>query len=538
MTSRPRQINKIALFWPNGFDTKTVIPLALGYVKRNLDNSKYDVRIFDCSIDDISADSPELVSILENFSPDLVGVSCWPPTWDEAFEILKVTKSINKDIVTVVGGVYAAASGGHIVNEEAVDFVFRGETELSFPIFLEEFEKENADFSNVLGLTYISNENKVVDNEMQREDDLDIIRYPDYSDIRLDDYIDQGYKHFTYVKHAPIWVTRGCPYRCGFCMAPLQNGRPIRTHSVEYIVGWISDLYHNHGVRHINIIDDNFTYHKKFAKSVCQGIIDANLEGLIIGTPSGIRVQRTDKELLRLMKRAGWEYIFVAPESGSVNTLKRMKKDLDPTIIPPLVQDLKDAGLKVIAFFIVGYPGDTVADLKDTLDLIRKCDFHFFYMFNFQPLPGTPIYQELVDTGEYSPDQLTKTTFSSGNIVYVTEQMKGVNFPWIRLREYFFLAFRNPSSVLFLIKNTDPVKIGEIFFSNTVKAFPSLFDKSPRLVNRWWDRLSGRLLLHEPKRRKTRANLSTNQWHVGLGPQIAEGANNQSEKRASTERIN
>ena len=61
------------------------------------------------------------------------------------------------------------------------------------------------------------------------------------------------------------------------------------------------------------------------------------------------------------MKQAGWQYLVIAPESGSQQTLKIMKKDLDLRIVPRIVDEIKAAGLKVHAFFIVGYPGEQEA---------------------------------------------------------------------------------------------------------------------------------------------------------------------------------
>ncbi len=66
---------EIALIWPKGFDPKYVMPLALGYLKSNTDAARYDVRIFDCALQGIGAESPELRQALVDFSPHVVGVS-------------------------------------------------------------------------------------------------------------------------------------------------------------------------------------------------------------------------------------------------------------------------------------------------------------------------------------------------------------------------------------------------------------------------------------------------------------------------------
>jgi anaerobic magnesium-protoporphyrin IX monomethyl ester cyclase len=456
---------RIALVWPRGYDIKYVMPLSLGYLKSNLEGHGHDVKLFDCALKDVPADSQKFRDSLEYYKPDIVGTSSWSPTYRESIKILQVAKSINPKIVTVLGGAHASSYPDAPMKDEAVDYVFRGESELAFPKFIKQIEAGTNDFSEVGGLVY-RKDGKLVKNPMEREREIDKIRIPDYDAMELDEYIKKGYRFNTPHKYnAPVWITRGCPYRCGFCSAPLQNGKIIRHHSVEYMINWVKYLYHEKGIRQINIIDDNFTFHMKLAKDFCRALIDLNLPGLTFGTPNGIRIQRTDAELLNLMKQAGWENLIVAPESGSAKTLKRMRKDLDPTLIPQKVKEIKAAGLKVHGFFIVGYPGETPEDLKLTRKLLRDCGFNFFFLNNFQPLPGTPIYDELVAEGEIV-DGLLPKNYSSGERAYTPEYLQDFNFPKYVLNEYIHLALSNPINIPYMVKLVNPKMMVTKVFSN------------------------------------------------------------------------
>lgn len=309
-------MKKIALVWPKGYDKTYSIPLPFGYLKSNLDDSRYELMIIDNTLHDRNAEDRAFQQELSNFEPDVVGVSTWSPMFLEALQCLKIAKSLNPYVITCLGGAHASTYYERIMGTEAVDFIFRGEAELTFPKFLDEIEKAVPKFSEVKGLVYRNGENFVA-NDPDREENLDLIKRPDYDAIRLDYYVDNGYRWNSPPKvNAPVWVTRGCPYRCQFCAAPDLNGRPVRTHSIEYMMDWIQDLYHNRGVRWINIIDDNFTYHKKYAKEFCREVIKLDLDGLHFGTPNGIRLQRGDPELWELMKRAGWKILVVAPETN------------------------------------------------------------------------------------------------------------------------------------------------------------------------------------------------------------------------------
>ena len=457
---------KIALVWPHGFDPKYVFPLTIGYLKSNI-SPTHELLLIDCSLDNIPTNSPRFRKLLEDFKPDLVGTTCWSPTYKSAVTALEVAKSINPKTTTVIGGVHPTSYPEFILNtEKSIDFLFRGECDLSFPAFVDELEFGSPNFSKIKGLMFKDSSGQFVMNETEREPDLDKIKLPDYKATRLQEYLQAGYKYATtHDRNAPIWVTRGCPYRCSFCSAPTQNGRVIRKHSVQYVVDWIKKLYFEENVTHINIIDDNFTFFMPYAKEFCQSFIDLNLKNLTFGTPNGIRMQRLDEELLHLMKKAGWENLCVAPESGSVHTLERMKKDLKPDVVPPIVKMIQKAGLKVHGFFILGYPGDTKEDLRASIELLRKCNFDFFYLHNFQALPGTPVFDELVEKGEIPPDFLPKN-YSDGARSYTPPDLRDVNVRKLILGEYIRLFIKSARKFVYTMKYLPPKLVAKKVFNN------------------------------------------------------------------------
>jgi radical SAM superfamily enzyme YgiQ (UPF0313 family) len=461
---------KIALVWPFGFDVKYVMPLALGYLKSNLGN-KHDTRIIDCSLNGIKADSHEFSKILQDFKPDLVCVSCWSSTYKEAVQVLKVAKKLDSNVITVMGGAHATTYSHHIItHEKSIDFIFRGEAELSFAKFVEELESGKKNFSQVKGLTYMGQDGFVVQNDMERLTNLDKIKIPDYKAMNLQEYLKRGYKlSTTKSRNAPIWVTRGCPYKCQFCSASILNGRIVRMHSIGYVIEWIRYLRDEEKINHINIIDDNFTFNLNFAKEFCRSLINAKL-GVAMGTPNGIRMQRLDDELCMLMKKAGWESVIIAPESGSERVLKKMKKDIDPKSIPRVIKMIKNHGLKVHGFFILGYPGETKKDLEQTLKMLRQYDLDFFTLNNFQPIPGTPVFNELVENGEITADLLPKD-YSDGERAYVPKEMGDVNFPKVILAEYLRLCLRKPRNLPYTLKIFSPQLVAKKVFRNLKNSF-------------------------------------------------------------------
>jgi radical SAM superfamily enzyme YgiQ (UPF0313 family) len=448
---------KISLIWPQGYDPVYVVPISLGFLKSNLSRHGHEVQVIDCVLDSMEASSPRLVAALQEFQPDVIGVSCWSHTYLEGVRVLQQAKVAVPKAVLVMGGPHPTCYPDFTLEQNPViDYLLTGESELSFPVFAEEMQKAKPDFSRIRGLIRRDANGKVAKNPVQMEDDLDLIEMPDYDAMRLTEYIRRGYRYNTPHKlNAPIWFTRGCPYRCGFCSAPKQNGRLVRAHSMDYMVRLVKKLYHEKNIRLFNIIDDAFTTDMKLAKEFCRTMIALKLPDLRFSTPNGVRAQRTDPELLGLMKQAGWEFVCIAPESGSRRTLKRMHKDVDIEIFPPKAAEIKAAGLKVHGFFIVGYPGETEEDIAETSKLMRECKLNLMFISNFQPLPGTPIYDELVQAGEI-PNGLLPRNYSDGERVYTPAALKNFNFPFFVLKEYLWQAISQPTNIPYMLRVISP----------------------------------------------------------------------------------
>jgi anaerobic magnesium-protoporphyrin IX monomethyl ester cyclase len=112
-------------------------------------------------------------------------------------------------------------------------------------------------------------------------------------------------------KSAFLFMTRGCPYPCTYCAAGLTNGKKIRSHSPARILDQIEYLYDKYGVRHFNLMDDNFTFYKDTVISFCDEFERrrSRLPGVSFHNPNGVRVDRLDAEMIGRMKKCGWRRI-------------------------------------------------------------------------------------------------------------------------------------------------------------------------------------------------------------------------------------
>ena len=117
-----------------------------------------------------------------------------------------------------------------------------------------------------------------------------------------------------------------------------------------------------------------------------------------IGVRNGIRADRVDKELLSLMKKAGCSRVCFAPESGSQKTLDNIiGKHLRLEEVEKAVREAHSVGLYVTCFFVIGFPGETISDMHQTIDFARKlrkigCDTVDINCAT--PYPGTSLYSK------------------------------------------------------------------------------------------------------------------------------------------------
>ncbi len=401
---------KIILLWPyniQAIEIPELFPIGIGYILANIDKQRHEVHFIDCTLDRLAPDSNEFKKKIADISPDVIGISFWSNNAVSIYTACATIRSIQPKAKIVFGGPHATTYGQFEIKQKHADFVIAGEAERSFPQLLEAIEANNKkSLSAIPGLIYSGGKGQIVINPPLRVNDLDSLGTVDYKALRLRDYHKAGYGYkgqavlHPNLPSAMIISTRGCPYRCKFCSAPIISGKKVRVHSPDYVAKTIKLLYDNFGVRVISIGDDNFTINNDYATQMCKAIIDLKLDDLVMTAPNGFRMTSVNNKLAALMCKAGWEEVTIAPESGSPRTLELMRKDLDLKVVTPFVEMCHNEGLKVKANFIIGFPGETLEDVLLTERFIHENNFDQIGLCFFQPLPGTPIFDDLVRFGD------------------------------------------------------------------------------------------------------------------------------------------
>jgi radical SAM superfamily enzyme YgiQ (UPF0313 family) len=128
------------------------------------------------------------------------------------------------------------------------------------------------------------------------------------------------------------------------------------------------------------------------------------LKDLELDLYRGLRLENLDEEMLHLMKAAGFQLATIAPESGSERVRKLMRKDLEDADIRRSVKMIKNAGLSVQGYFIIGYPGETAEERRESYRYIDELGLDIFSLHKYMALPGTAMFLKLVKQGKITRD--------------------------------------------------------------------------------------------------------------------------------------
>tara|TARA_B100001964_G_C14081679_1_gene530573 strand:+ start:124 stop:843 length:720 start_codon:yes stop_codon:yes gene_type:complete len=203
-------------------------------------------------------------------------------------------------------------------------------------------------------------------------------------------------------------------------------------------------LYKDYGVREYHIIDDMFNFHKNRVFEFCQGIRDRNLD-INYTFPNGLRLNQLDKEMLQMMKDTGAYAFTVGIESGSQRILDSMKKGLTLELIEEKINLINSAGLEPNGFFIIGYPDETVDDIKSTIRFAKRLKLRRAHFSNFLPLPGTEATRKLIENKEIERPDWGSLFYSK--VSYVP---KGITRSQLKqLQRRAFLEFHLRPHILF-----------------------------------------------------------------------------------------
>lgn len=369
-------------------------PLGIGYISSCLKQHGHETLIIDALRDKLQDD--EIIEILDRNEINVVGLTCLTAFYKEVVQLSKKLKARGKRVI--IGGAHPTFLPKETLEDSDADFVIIGDGELA----LTELADKNLDNSEIQGV-YSKNDLPQNPKRAKIVENLDELPFPDWEQINPQKYPIAPFGAVT--KNYPIGVllsSRGCPCACTFCANPNISGRKVRMRSPENIVSEIEYLVKNFNVKEISFIDDNLLLDKNHAKKLFNLIIQKGLNKLSFCSPNGIRADSVTKDLMDLMKKAGWYYVAFGIESANPQILLNIKKNESVDIIKNAVKTAKDAKLEVQGFFIFGLPGETKETIKETTNFAVNSGLTRAQFLILDVLPGCELWDKL--QGKFKPD--------------------------------------------------------------------------------------------------------------------------------------
>lgn len=338
---------------PELLDDRLDPPVGLLYMATVLNQSGVQASIVDlCGM----AESDWEGSIPE---ADFYGFSTYTANYHRTLGILDLVKKIKPDVITIAGGPHATACSEEVI--KSFDYVVKGEGERA-----------------IMDIVSKATPKGIVQGEPVL--DLSDLPYPDYDLVDLGSYTRDFEGKFA----LPIFSSRSCPFRCAFCSASVMpGGSLVRRRSVEDFVGEIESELDRYGDIAFRMKDDlfgsNLPWLRRFANAAPKIEYSCNVRG------------DCKPEILDILAATGCKWACIGVESGDDSILRMMDKRLTVAQSERTVRYAKARGIKVLGWFVVGFPGETWDTVKRTVDFIQRLEFDKVIIYPLIPYPGTPI---------------------------------------------------------------------------------------------------------------------------------------------------
>lgn len=358
-------------------------PLAgLGYIAESLKNNGFTVNVVDMNL---QCNYSYLRRKIDNFKPHIIGFTAMTFGYRDLYSMIDKIKQSYPKIKIAAGGPHISMLRDKVLTDcQSVDYgiVLEGDRSI-----VELCRGDNLD--RIQGLIYRKGGDIISNNFNQFIADLDSMPFPKYDSFELERYP---------VKQIGIVTSRGCPYSCIYCPVVSAIGKQFRYRSAQSVLEEIIYFY-NKAYKTILMLDDNFTLLRPRVEELCELIIRQGFKDLSLKCPNGIRADRVDRELLKLMKRAGFDMLAFGVEAASDRVLKNIKKGEDIATVEENIKNACDLGFDTDLFFIIGSPGETVEDVKKSFSLAERYPIRNASFYNIIPFPTTELFDWLSTNG-------------------------------------------------------------------------------------------------------------------------------------------
>jgi anaerobic magnesium-protoporphyrin IX monomethyl ester cyclase len=374
------------------------MPLGMPFIAASLRRRGHPAAIFDRfavqarvgrSVDAVDA---AMLADMADFRPDLIGLGTISPAIHDAVRCAASIRKAGFRGALWAGGYHATALPELTLRKiPELDGVVAGEGE--------QVLAQLADGADPAALPGVwrrdGSEIRAPQNPHAQVADLDGLSLPAF------DLMDMGYytgrSEFTIrgrnVRSSTLITSRGCAYRCRFCVESLTYGRGIRFHSAEYVLAWVQKLVADYPLDGLHFHDNDFLADEGRVREICAGLQSLGLHRRLRWGIQA-RADRLTEDLARLLRQSGCVLVEIGIETGSQEELNHLGKQTTVDAGEQAVRLCRRAGLDTHAYLLQQTEDETLETLERHLAWLKRADPVSFQMSNLSIFPGTPLYAE------------------------------------------------------------------------------------------------------------------------------------------------
>lgn len=349
-----------------------VLPLGLLYMMA-VAGDRHEKALVDLCFEAKPLDT--LASQLDAFGPDVVAISMrniqnadYTGTRNTLEYYDQVVQAIREHTAApvVMGGGGFSIIPSELVQRFRLDYGIAGEGERAFAQLLARLESGSRDPSGIAG---------IYGPDGRPASPVRPVGRHDFLDIRANVRPERQWASARYYEHSgitSIQTKRGCAMKCDYCTYPTIEGRVIRQRWADDVADeWFEMAAASPAIAHVFVVDAVFNLPPEHARQVCRALIE---RGVHTPWTCYLNPIRFDQDLADLMARAGCVGVEIGSDSGTDEGLLRLRKGFTTTQIREASDVCRRAGIKDCHTFVLGVPGETVADVERSLDFIEQLD--------------------------------------------------------------------------------------------------------------------------------------------------------------------
>ena len=299
------------------------------------------------------------------------------PSWEHDYKLIKNIKNKYPNLKIIVAGPISTSDE-------------KWDSDIVYAVLKGEYEK------NIMKV--LEGKNGVLNHDLLTKDEMNSAPFPYYDNNIFDKYFDGNPIPMNVLyPQAHIWSSRGCPFKCIFCVWPAamtgddphgDGKRSVRQYTPDYIESFIKELTGKYKFKAIYFDDDTFNIGNRHTEKMSDVMSKFDIPWFAM-----CRADTSKKETWKKMADSGCKGVKIGVESGSqVVVDKIVNKHLDLKYVKEIVSHIRSLDMSVHGTFTYGLPGETKDDMIRTKQFIQETEFSTVQESGTAEIEGTPLH--------------------------------------------------------------------------------------------------------------------------------------------------